>query len=432
MLLRGNGTPRSFRVPVPELRRAFFWVGGSILFLFALASTFIGISLYLKKHPIITVEPKVVEAIAPVPVSPGPTDANNPAPDQGKQIAELQTEMAQAKAMANASLGEQAKIVTSLQGDLAKAIADASRSAEGQSREITRLQGELAKTKSDMASSSSEQSLEINRLQGELTKTKSGVSASASEQAREINRLQSELTKARSGANYSSSEQGKEISRLQGELIRVRAEAGNSSAEQTREISLLKSDLAKAKLGGANGVANNNSADQAKEIIRLQAELTKAHTQLEQRQAPVLSGAGGGGDHGALLLEFLDPRNVPVPTNEMIMKIQNPRISRQGSSLTLDFELHNIDPEQKLIKGYFVAFVKSPNFLFVYPAGALNPKESTLLNFGKGDTFAVSRFRAAQAVFRNLPANLIGATYQILLFSPEGKLLDSLSYTEGQ
>jgi hypothetical protein len=118
---------------------------------------------------------------------------------------------------------------------------------------------------------------------------------------------------------------------------------------------------------------------------------------------------------------------VAVPDSEDLVKIQNPQPKRVGNDIELSFELHNIDNDQKQVRGYIVALAKSSDFLFVYPAGAFSPKENIILNFAKGETFAISRFRAAQAIFKNVPASAGKINYQILLFSWEGKLLSTLN-----
>ena len=168
-----------------------------------------------------------------------------------------------------------------------------------------------------------------------------------------------------------------------------------------------------------------NADEQSKELAGLHEELSKINTQLDQRQALPTD------NNSKVFLQFLSARNVAVPDNEALVKIQNAQPTRVGNDIQLSFELHNIDNEQKQVRGYIVALAKSSDFLFVYPSGAFSPKENIILNFAKGETFAISRFRAAQAIFKNVPTGTSPINYQILLFSWEGKLLGSL-YLEGK
>jgi hypothetical protein len=191
---------------------------------------------------------------------------------------------------------------------------------------------------------------------------------------------------------------------------------------------LLLDQLPKITVSAPAPVSSNpnpiSSDEQAKELAGLREELAKINTQLDQRQ-PLPTD-----NNSKVFLQFLSARNVSVAEGEALVKIQNAQPHRVGNDIQLSFELHNIDSEQKKVRGYIVALAKSPDFLFVYPSGAFSQKENIILNFAKGETFAISRFRAAQAIFKNVPVGGPPINYQILLFSWEGKLLGSL-YLEG-
>jgi len=174
--------------------------------------------------------------------------------------------------------------------------------------------------------------------------------------------------------------------------------------------------------------ASTSDTESAKEIQGLREDIAKLHEQLEARKAL----PAGQQDTNALL-QFLGPRAQAVPESEALVLVKNPKVRRDPSTkeLFLDFELHNTDPAQKQVRGYIVAIAKSTNFFYVYPGGAFSPKDNIALQFTKGETFAISRFRQAQASFKNVPEN-VPLSFQILLFNTQGKVLASMQVDGGR
>jgi hypothetical protein len=92
----------------------------------------------------------------------------------------------------------------------------------------------------------------------------------------------------------------------------------------------------------------------------------------------------------------------------------------QSDSITLSFELHNNDPDSGSQKGYIIVIAKSPNAIEIYP-NAINIKDKFLIDFEKGETFNIARFRMVNAQFESIDKNQIKA-FQIFIFNREGKL----------
>ncbi len=162
-----------------------------------------------------------------------------------------------------------------------------------------------------------------------------------------------------------------------------------------------------------------SGANDDKEAAGLREDIAKLHAELDSRKTL----SSDVKENLALLM--ISPKSSFVSQAEAFMKIKNASVKHDVNTKEtfLNFELHNTEPNQKQIRGYIIVLAKSNNSVFTYPANAFSAKENILLNFTKGETFAVSRFRQAQGYFKNLPADI--SSYQIFLFNTLGKILAS-------
>lgn len=92
---------------------------------------------------------------------------------------------------------------------------------------------------------------------------------------------------------------------------------------------------------------------------------------------------------------------------------------------TLTFELHNNHPDTSVQKGYIVVLAKSSNGLKAYP-DVLNSKGAYLIDFEKGESFQVARFRMVNAQFDFSDAKEPKRSFQVLIFKRTGELLLNL------
>lgn len=162
-------------------------------------------------------------------------------------------------------------------------------------------------------------------------------------------------------------------------------------------------------------------ADQSeleKEVVGLRQDLANLNAKLDARKDLPSGGSSA-------LLQFFGPRSSLVPEAESVMRVRNAKAVRDGSGkqIFLNFELHNVDPRQRQERGYIVALGKTPDNMVTYPAGVFAPNQNIVLDFTKGETFAVSRFRQARANFPAAPLEGKRASYQILLFGTDGRVL---------
>jgi hypothetical protein len=173
--------------------------------------------------------------------------------------------------------------------------------------------------------------------------------------------------------------------------------------------------------GAVSKTAESDSEAQ-KELLGLREDIAKLNSELDSRKEIPLN-------NPSPLLHFFGPRSSLVPEAESLIRVRNAieNRDRANKQITLDFELHNVDPQQRQVKGYIVVLAKTTDALVSYPNTAFAPSQNIFLDFTRGETFAVSRFRQARAVFSS--AGLENARkifYQILIFGTDGKLISNL------
>lgn len=162
----------------------------------------------------------------------------------------------------------------------------------------------------------------------------------------------------------------------------------------------------------------------------LREELVKVQKELEGRKSMgVGSTPAAAAANGPLML--MPANSTPIPANEVYLEIKNVRASRVNGVPVLDFDLQNTHPTQQQVRGYITVVAKTASGIFTYPEQVLSPKDNILLNFGRGETFALSRFRQAAARFPKIPTDISPIYYQIILFAPNGKIIQT-SHAEGK
>ncbi|MGZ3654320.1 MAG: hypothetical protein ACXVB9_06385 [Bdellovibrionota bacterium] len=167
------------------------------------------------------------------------------------------------------------------------------------------------------------------------------------------------------------------------------------------------------------GANTTNDEELRKEVAGLREDNARLNAIANGRK-DLANGTNSG------LLQFFGPRN--VPETDSPMQVKNVKVSRNPGTheIYVDFELHNTDPDQQQRRGYIVVLAKTANSLLSYPENAFSPTQNIVLDFTKGETFGVSRFRQARAVFADGPLEGKHARFQIMLFSDEGKVIADL------
>lgn len=102
-----------------------------------------------------------------------------------------------------------------------------------------------------------------------------------------------------------------------------------------------------------------------------------------------------------------------------VIAISNFRYTKSNGKdpSTLSFDLNNSRPGEASVKGYIVVLARNGNNLYSYP-NVFSPKSPYLLDFQRGETFNVSRFRQVNAQFETN-----AGSFQVFIFSRAGELL---------
>lgn len=118
-------------------------------------------------------------------------------------------------------------------------------------------------------------------------------------------------------------------------------------------------------------------------------------------------------------LALFSPLVLDQTKAEPIVMIQHFRYSKGSGKTptTLTFELHNARPGETTQKGYIVVLGRAEHSLHAYPP-IMTESSPFLVDFEKGETFQVARFRLVNAQFDS-PVE----RFQILIFSRKGELL---------
>lgn len=169
-------------------------------------------------------------------------------------------------------------------------------------------------------------------------------------------------------------------------------------------------------------------AERDQEMEGLREDIAKLNAKLEDRKEVPAN------QENVSLLQFMGPKSALIPASESTMKVEGIKVVKDpaGKEVYLDFELHNVDPSQKPSRGYIIAVAKTADVIAVYPSSAFSPTQNILLNFTKGETFGVSRFRQARATFNLAAFNGKKPSFQIILFGTDGRVLSSIQVEDSK
>ncbi|MGE3262518.1 MAG: hypothetical protein AB7K68_12125 [Bacteriovoracia bacterium] len=173
------------------------------------------------------------------------------------------------------------------------------------------------------------------------------------------------------------------------------------------------------KLAGSGTSPSSSDSELKKEVDGLHQDIARLNSQIDSRKELPKK------VNDASVLQLFGPRSVVMTEAETNIRVKNAKFIRDpgAKDVTLSFELHNIDPAQKQERGYIVAIAKTSDMLLVYPPTAFNPNQNIVLDFTKGETFGISRFRAATATFSAAALANKQVRFQILLFSTDGRII---------
>ncbi len=128
-------------------------------------------------------------------------------------------------------------------------------------------------------------------------------------------------------------------------------------------------------------------------------------------------------------LALFSPNILDKTKDQSVVAIQNfklTQITTKPSKTELSFELHNTLGSDSIQKGYVIVLAQTVNQLRSYP-DVFNSGGSYLLDFEKGETFQVARFRIVNTQFQ-FEEQENPHRFQILIFTRVGELLINYGY----
>ncbi|HRK03127.1 MAG TPA: hypothetical protein PLH57_10730 [Oligoflexia bacterium] len=163
-------------------------------------------------------------------------------------------------------------------------------------------------------------------------------------------------------------------------------------------------------------IGPTNSPEELIRALRDEIELSKSRLQ----NAQALQNAPKELDSKNPALGLFSPIVTDKTQSGPFVKIANFKYSPGDgkSPLTLTFELHNAGSAEIVQKGYIVVLARNDSSLLGYP-NIFRNSGPYLIDFEKGETFQVARFRLVNAQFSAERAK----NFQILIFSRSGELL---------
>lgn len=125
-------------------------------------------------------------------------------------------------------------------------------------------------------------------------------------------------------------------------------------------------------------------------------------------------------------LALFSPVVIDHTQDQNQVTIANIKLTRnKDKTANLTFELHNAHEGESTEKGYIVVLARSESGLLAYP-NSFNTTGPYLMDFEKGETFQVARFRMVNAQFDGDAQD-----FQILIFTRNGVLLINQMYSSG-
>ncbi len=167
----------------------------------------------------------------------------------------------------------------------------------------------------------------------------------------------------------------------------------------------------------------NSAEEQTKtlqdEVDRLQSRIKNLMTEKESPKDL---------DNRSPVLALFPPTVSDQTKSQQLVMAKNFSFSAGNGKepMTLTFELHNSEPGMSVQKGYIVVLARTKNAVKAYP-NVLNPKGPYLVDFERGESFQVSRFRMVNAQFDTYDARDPVSNFQILIFKRTGEVLLNLT-----
>ena len=130
--------------------------------------------------------------------------------------------------------------------------------------------------------------------------------------------------------------------------------------------------------------------------------------------------------------DLKEPKPGPIQKNHpkeeklpKIVDIKDMVIQKDGSRMTLDFKLVNINPGENAVGGYIHVIAtgknSNPPLEWTYPKEKL--QNSVPINFRRGLPFLIQRFKPYHRKFNSDSNNKLPTSIKVLVYNQSGKLI---------
>jgi hypothetical protein len=186
-------------------------------------------------------------------------------------------------------------------------------------------------------------------------------------------------------------------------------------------FSLFTSFYMKRKLEAAQSQEPKKITALKHQAAKLSAQIDSLQKSNQELTEKISTGSAATGVAASQLALFNTPLGFEDLRDKNFAKIDNFSNQMINGKVTFKFDLINNQQNSKKLSGYITIVQYHSYGISLYPNISLNNK-TPLIQYNKGESFHVSRFRPVIAEF-SVPQNSASVWYKIFIFSRTGNLL---------
>lgn len=193
-------------------------------------------------------------------------------------------------------------------------------------------------------------------------------------------------------------------------------------------FSLFTSFFMKRKLEAVKSKEPQIIYDLKEQNAKLAASIEKLEQSNQELSVKIAQGSQAVGTASSLLAMIKTPLGFEDVRESKLARVENYSHQTLNNKAIFKFDLINNMPNDDRLSGYITVLQFHSYGVNFYPNLSLN-SESQQIQYNKGESFTVSRFRPVIAEFP-LPSNSANVWYKVFIFSREGNLLTITSTKE--
>ena len=193
-------------------------------------------------------------------------------------------------------------------------------------------------------------------------------------------------------------------------------------------FSLFTSFFMKRKLEAVKSKEPQMILDLRNHNQELTDDIEKLKKSNEELAKKIAKGAQAVGTASSLLSMIKTPLGFEDFREKNLSRVENFSHQAMNNKIVFKFDLINNSTNEARLSGYITVLQYHSYGVNFYPNLSLN-SDSQFIQYNKGESFTVSRFRPVIAEFP-VPANSANVWYKVYIFSREGNLLSINSTKE--